>query len=113
MHGRSGSGKHRKGQRTTKPKVRKATTAHITARSPKEFDRLRRERDEALRQLAATSEVVRVISNSSGDLKPVFRAALEQAARICEAKFGMVFRYEGGLFHLVASLDLPPALADF
>src|SRR5262249_60527622 len=38
---------------------------------------------------------------------------LEQATHICEAKFGLVVRYEGGLFHPAATLDLPPALADF
>jgi GAF domain-containing protein len=85
----------------------------LTAHSPEEFHRLKRELDEALEQQAATSEVLRVISSSPGELDPVFNAMLENATRICEAKFGILFRYEGGLFHPIASLDVPPAFADF
>src|ERR1700730_4516552 len=68
---------------------------------------------EALEQQTATSDVLTVISNTPGELQPVFEAMLENATRICDAKFGMLFRYEGGLFNLVASLNLPPPLADF
>ena len=57
--------------------------------------------------------MLKVISSSPGELEPVFKAMLEQATRVCDAKFGILFRYEGGLFHPVASLDLPPAFADF
>jgi GAF domain-containing protein len=77
------------------------------------LDQLTRELDDARQREAATSEVLKVINSSPGKLKPVFQAMLEQATRICDAKFGIVFRYEDGLFHPVASLDLPPALADF
>jgi hypothetical protein len=68
---------------------------------------------EALEQQAATSEVLKVISGSPGDLEPVFRAMLKNATRICGAKFGVLFRFEGGLFHPAALLDVPPAFADF
>ena len=48
----------------------------------------KRERDEALEQLSAASEVLKVISSSPGELKPVFQTILENAARICQAQFG-------------------------
>ena len=75
--------------------------------------RLARERDEALDQLAATSEVLKVISSSPGELEPVFQAILANATRICEAKFGILFEYTDGKFCALATLDVPPAFADF
>ncbi|MGA8625854.1 MAG: GAF domain-containing protein, partial [Pseudolabrys sp.] len=75
--------------------------------------RLLTELRESLQQQTATADVLKVISSSPGELEPVFKAMLEQATRVCDAKFGILFRYEGGLFHPVASLDLPPAFADF
>ena len=78
-----------------------------------ENTRLLNELRESLQQQTATADVLKVISSSPGELEPVFKAMLEQATRICDAKFGILFRYEGGLFHPVASLDLPPAFADF
>jgi hypothetical protein len=72
-----------------------------------------RELSEAREQQAATAEVLRIISSSPGDLEPVFRAMLKNATRICGAKFGVLFRFEGGLFHPAALLDVPPVFADF
>ena len=75
--------------------------------------RLRRELSEALEQQAATSEVLRVIGGSPGELEPVFTSMLEKAVQVCEAKFGVLFRYEGGMVHPTAMLNVPPAYADF
>jgi GAF domain len=74
---------------------------------------LKKKLAEALEQQAATSEVLGVISRSPGELERVFQAMLENATRICGAKFGILFRYEGGVFHPAAMANVPPAFADF
>ena len=54
-----------------------------------------RELSESLEQQTATSEVLKVISGSPGELQPVFATMLEKAVRICDAKFGNVYRWDG------------------
>jgi transcriptional regulator with GAF, ATPase, and Fis domain len=70
--------------------------------------RLTRERDEALKQQTAASEVLRVISSSPGDLEAVFRSILVNANRICEALFGTIFRYDGNALVVTAWEGVPP-----
>ena len=74
--------------------------------------RLFKETKEALEQQTATSEVLQVISSSPGDLEPVFAAMLENAVRICDAKFGNIYRWDGDALHLVATHNTPPAFAE-
>jgi two-component system, NtrC family, sensor kinase len=68
---------------------------------------------EALQQQTATSEVLSVISSSPGELEPVFQAMLENARRICGAKFGALWRFEAGAARIVSQLGYPPAFAEF
>ena len=74
--------------------------------------RLLNELRESLAQQTATSEVLGIISSSPGELKPVFQAMLENAVRICDAKFGLLFLSEGEAFRAVALHDVPPAYAE-
>ena len=92
-----------------------AAQAVIAVENARLVNELRKRTDELtelLEQQTATSEVLKVISASPGDLEPVFRAMLENATRICEASFGVMFRVEQGRFRMAAMLDLPPQLAD-
>ena len=74
-------------------------------------ERLTRERDEALERETATSEVLKVISSSPGELEPVFQTMLENATRICEARFGSLYLSEGDGVRMKAMHNAPPAFA--
>jgi two-component system, NtrC family, sensor kinase len=74
--------------------------------------RLFNETKEALAQQTATADVLKVISSSRGELDPVFNAMLENAVRICSAKFGNLMLLEGDAFRTVALHGAPPAYAE-
>jgi GAF domain-containing protein len=78
-----------------------------------ENTRLLNELRESLQQQTATSEVLRVISSSPGDLQPVFDSMLANAVHICEANFGMLFRVGDSAFRASAMSGVPPAFAEF
>ena len=72
----------------------------------------RRQLSEALEHQTATSEVLKVISSSPGNLESVFQSMLTNAVRICEAKFGQMFLVEGSGVRLIADVGGPPALVE-
>ena len=93
-----------------------ADQAVIAIENVRLFDEVQartRELSEALEQQTATSKVLQVISSSPGALRPVFESLLENAVRICEAKFGNLFIYENNSFRVVAMQNAPPAYREF
>src|SRR5215471_66717 len=102
------------GGQTVKARRRKsATSKRLNATTPPpgspdvsenaKATRFERERDEALKQLSAASEVLGVIANSSGNLNRVFATILENATRICEATFGNLWLREDDNFRIAAT----------
>ena len=90
------------------PDVDKKTVALLKG----ELNETRHQLREALEQQTATSEVLRVISSFPGDLEPVFEAVLANATRICEAKCGNLFLYDGDTFRTGALYGAPPGWAE-
>jgi signal transduction histidine kinase len=103
----------------TKQEIQLVTTfadqAVIAIENARLFDEVQartRELSESLEQQTATSEVLQVISTSPGELEPVFQTMLANATRICEAKFGVLFRCDGDMFHAAAWVGVPPVYED-
>ena len=92
-----------------------ADQAVIAIENTRLLNELRQRTDDltkSLEQQTATSEVLQVISSSPGDLEPVFQAMLANATRICEAKFGTLFRFDGKDFHPAAQFNTPRDLLE-
>jgi signal transduction histidine kinase len=93
-----------------------ADQAVIAIENARLFDEVQsrtRELSESLEQQTATSEVLRVISSSPGELQPVFEAMLANATRICEAKFGLLFLVDDGTLRPAALLGVSAEFAEF
>jgi class 3 adenylate cyclase/putative methionine-R-sulfoxide reductase with GAF domain len=74
--------------------------------------RLLNELRQSLEQQIATADVLQVISRSPGELEPVFQAMLENAVRICDAKFGNIYRAEADGLRMVATHNTPTVFAE-
>jgi GAF domain-containing protein len=93
-----------------------AAQAVIAIENTRLLNELRQRTDdlsESLEQQTATSKVLEVISSSPGNLKPVFEAILENATRICEAKFGNLWLRDGDKFRIAETHGAPPAYREY
>jgi GAF domain-containing protein len=120
MKRRSSAGSQPVKARHRKRSTPKRRNAHKAARNPSAsvagqetvVARLTHERDGALLRETANAEILRLISNSPGDLELVFRAILENATRICNANFGTLFRFDGENFYPAAQFNTPVAFLE-
>ena len=67
---------------------------------------------QVLAQQAATSEILRVISTSPADVKPVFETIVRNAVSLCGSLFANVFRFDGELLHFVAGHNVGPSYVE-
>src|SRR5262249_39393886 len=112
MQRRGESVRPAKTRRTPGPKARKASKLS-TAQFQDQVAALRRDLKEALEQQTATSEVLKVIASSPGKLEPVFKSILENATRICDANFGLMYLYESDYWRPVAQILVPPKFSEW
>src|SRR5262245_60698840 len=107
------AGRARRHKRLTRRSVRKVVRHRSSSAAGQETEvaRLNRELEEAREQQIATSEVLKVISSLPGELVPVFGVILENATRICQARFGSLHLYDGDVFRRVALHNPPPQFA--
>jgi two-component system, NtrC family, sensor kinase len=88
-----------------------ADQAVIAIENVRLFDEVQARTDElgeSLQQQTATTEVLKTISRTAFDLKRVLETLLANAVRICGAKHGMIYRYDGECCRAAAAYDAPP-----
>ena len=74
----------------------------------KELESRNRDLTEALEQQTATSDILRVISQSQRDVQPVFDTIAAAALKLCRANSAAVMTFDGKLIHLVATVSVNP-----
>jgi two-component system, NtrC family, sensor kinase len=99
-------------RKTPEPRRPNAPKASAAFNDETKVARLTHELREAVEQQSATSEVLRVISSYPDDPHPVFQAMLQNAVRLCDAKFGNIYSWDGDALHLVATENAPTAFAE-
>ena len=78
----------------------------------KALEERNRDLTEALEQQTATSDILRVISQSQTDVQPVFDTIAKAALELCSAKGANVFTFDGELVHLASFVDVDPAYSE-
>jgi two-component system, NtrC family, sensor kinase len=92
---------------------RESASAGENMRLFKELQDRNRQLTEALEQQTATSEILKVISQSTFDLQPVLYTLVENATKLCGAKQGRIFRFDGEVFRAVADYGSLPEHTDY
>ena len=112
--GKARKAQHRKtlARRDVRKAVRRRRRGSDTEQEP-EVTQLRRELQEALQQQTATADVLKVISSSPGELTPVFNAILQNAVRICDAKFAHLWLREGDSLRVGGTYGAPDAFVAY
>ena len=100
-------------KKTGRKRVKPRRVVKAARRRVSSANELQKQLAEALEQQAATSGVLKIISSSPGELEPAFNAILENALRICEARFGMLMLHSvDGSFDTRVMVGAPPALVN-
>ena len=109
MQRRGGSGRPRKRKRASRPNARKASSIRASVADLQgQLDERTRERDEALEQWTATTEVLEVISHSTFDLQTVLASLVRSAGQLCRAENVQIFLRDGEVYRLVADNGFSP-----